>query len=240
VTLVLQALMIPLAVTAREVELTVTGGTHVAWSPTTDYLAQVFSYFLGAMGMRLVPLEVQPGFYPKGGGKIRLSVSVGQPQPLLLTERGERVRAWARSIASTDLAKAGVAERQLEAAQEIIPTDGAESDYVRTASTGSAIHMTAEYANCRLGVSVLGQRGKPAEKVGAQCARDLRWLMNSDACLDEHAADQVIPYLGLAGGASQVRVAGVTEHCRTNIWVVEQFLPVHFRVDEEQGLISCG
>jgi RNA 3'-phosphate cyclase len=240
VTLVLQAVMIPLAVAGRDVELTVTGGTHVAWSPTVDYFTQVFSHLLGAMGVRVLALDVEPGFYPKGGGKVRVAVSAGRLQPLVLTERGERVRTRARSIATADLAKARVAERQLEAAQEIVPMDGAEADYVRAPSTGSAIHATAEYANCRLGAGALGERGKRAEKVGTECARDIRWLMNGQACLDEHAADQILPYIALAGGASRVRVAGVTDHCRTNTWVIEQFLPVRFSLDEEHGLISCG
>jgi RNA 3'-phosphate cyclase len=240
VILVLQAVMIPLAVAARQVELAITGGTHVKWSPTTDYFSRVFSHFPGRMGVRVLMLDASPGFYPKGGGQVRLSVTGGPLQPLTLTERGDLVRTAARSIATADLAKARVAERQLEAAGRVVPVDAPEYDYVRAASTGSSIHLTAEYTNCRLGASALGERGKRAEKVGEECARDLRWLMSGEACLDEHSADQILPYMALAGGTSEARVAGLTDHCRTNVWVIEQFLPVRFRMDEERGLISCS
>jgi len=240
VTLVLQALMIPLAVAGRPVELTVHGGTHVKWSPTADYFAHVFVHFLGQMGVRVLMLDVEPGFYPKGGGKVRLAVAPGPLQPLVLTERADLVRTTARSVASVDLSKARVAERQLAGAEEVLPADASDFSYAASLSTGSAVHLTAEYTNCRLGVSVLGERGKRAERVGADCARGLKWLMSGGACLDEHAADQILPYMALAGGRSQVRAAGVTDHCRTNIWVIEQFVPVKFDVDERSGLIACG
>jgi RNA 3'-phosphate cyclase len=222
------------------VELTVSGGTHVKWSPTTDYFGQVFAYLLGKMGVRAEVLEVSAGFFPRGGGRIRLSVTPGRLQALVLKERGDLIRTAGRSLATTDLAKARVAERQLEAAEGVVSLDRPEFDYVKSPSTGSAVLMMAEYANCRLGASSLGERGKRAEKVGAEAARALKWLMSGEACLDEHAADQILPYMALAGGASEVMVAGVTDHCRTNIWVIEQFLPVRFQVDEKAGLIRCG
>ncbi|MCK4282707.1 MAG: RNA 3'-phosphate cyclase, partial [Candidatus Brocadiae bacterium] len=84
------------------------------------------------------------------------------------------------------------------------------------------------------------ERGKPAEKVGREAAQLLKRAMESGACLDAHMADQILPYLALAGGTSRVSVAGITEHCRTNIWVIEQFLPARFQADEQRGLISCS
>jgi RNA 3'-terminal phosphate cyclase len=63
--------------------------------------------------------------------------------------------------------------------------------------------------------------------------------MKTGACLDPHMADQILPFLALAGGESRVRVAEITDHCRTNIRIIEQFLPARFAVNEEAGLITC-
>lgn len=248
VTLVLQALMIPLAVAGTPVEVTVTGGTHVKWSPTTDYFRDVFAWFLGRMGTGVEMLEVRPGFYPKGGGWVRVAVGPGQLGPLVLTERGNFKRTTAHSIAALPLAKARVAQRQLAGAGEVLQTDASEFDYVQSPSVGTAVHLTAEYENCRLGASALGERGKPAEKVGREAARFLKRLMAAEACLDEHVADQLLPYMALAGGTSRVRVAAVTDHCRTSIWVIEQFLPARFELPvptaveggEQRGVIACS
>ena len=256
VTLVLQGLMVALAAAGRpapamrpaparrKVEVEVTGGTHVAWAPTTDYFSGVFAWFLGRMGVRVLTLDAAPGFYPKGGGRLRLEVDAGPLRPVTLTERGRLLRTEARSIATDSLERAQVAERQLEGVQRVLEVDAERADYVRSFSVGTAVLVRADYEGCRLGASALGKRGKPAEKVGAEAAREMKSLMGvrqdgAGACLDEHMADQILPYLALAGGESAVRVAAVTDHCRTNIWVIEKFLPARFEVDESQGLIRC-
>jgi RNA 3'-phosphate cyclase len=239
VTLVLQGLMIPLSVAGRAVEVAVSGGTHVPWAPTADYFGQVFACFLGWMGVRIELLEQREGFYPRGGGSVRVRVEPGRVGPLVLTAPGELESIRARSIATEDLRRARVAERQLDGARKVLDLDREATEYVRAFSTGSAMQMTAHYANCRLGACALGERGKKAERVGAECAGSLKRQMAAGACLDEHMADQILPYLALAGGESRVSVAAITDHCRTNMWVIEQFLPVHFDADEKGGLIRC-
>jgi RNA 3'-phosphate cyclase len=240
VALVLQALMIPLAVADRPVEITVAGGTHVKWSPTVDYFDEVFCPFLGPMGVKAGVVESRPGFYPTGGGRVHVSVRPGPLRPLVLTERGDVREVRAGSIATEDLRGARVAERQLDGAAEVLPIDSRRADYVEAPSTGTSIHLTAVCANCRLGASALGERGRPAELVGREAARLLAEAIESGACLDGHMADQILPYLALAGGRSQVSVAEVTDHCRTGIRVIEQFLPARFELDEGQGVIVCA
>jgi RNA 3'-terminal phosphate cyclase (ATP)/RNA 3'-terminal phosphate cyclase (GTP) len=239
VTLVLQALLIPLAVATRPTEVTVTGGTHVLWAPTTDYLHHVTAWFLARMDMRVDFLDMRPGFYPKGGGRVTLRTAPGRLEPLDLTERGERAGVSVLSLASQDLSRAQVAERQIEGVYGVLNATRESFDYSPTRSPGTAVLLTAEFENCRLGASNLGERGRRAEKVGRECAQELDRLMKTGSCLDPHMADQVLPFLALAGGESQVRVAEVTDHCRTNIRVIEQFLPARFAVDEGEALITC-
>ncbi|MFW6189201.1 MAG: RNA 3'-terminal phosphate cyclase [Planctomycetota bacterium] len=239
VTLLLQALMIPLQAAGRTVEVQVRGGTHVKWSPTADYFAQVFAWFLGRMGTRVRLLEVRPGFYPKGGGLLRLEVQPGPLAALNLTRRDDLETVSALSIASEKLRDARVAERQLEGVRQVLEPDRQSHRYVGGPSVGTAVLAWADYGNCRLGASALGERGKPAETVGAEAAVRLRDQMETPGCLDRHMADQILPYLPMAEGDSEVRMAEVTGHCRTCIWVIEQFLPARFEADEGAGLIAC-
>ncbi len=239
VTLVMQGLLIPLAVAARKIRIRVEGGTHVAWSPTADYFESVFLACLRRMGVHVEVEECRLGFYPKGGGLMRLTVHPGHIRPLELSERGVLKSVTVRSMATENLRKAEVAERQVAGFGEVLEPDVTEAEYVRSRSTGTAVLGLAQYANTRLAASSLGKRGKPAEEVGRECAESLDAQMKSGACLDEHMANQILPYLALAGGRSRVSVAGVTAHCRTNMWVIEQFLPARFNVDEKRGLIEC-
>jgi RNA 3'-terminal phosphate cyclase (ATP) len=111
--------------------------------------------------------------------------------------------------------------------------------YVQSGSVGSGITMAAVFDNTVIGSSALGERGKPAEDVGREAALLLKKQMGSGACLDEHMADQILPYMALAAedGESRASVAEVTDHCRTNIWVIEKFLPVRFSARD--NVISC-
>lgn len=238
ITLLLQALVPPLLHGKVNSELNLVGGTNVLWSPTTDFFRHVFCNFLDRMGVDIRVDVRKHGFYPRGTGKVRVRIQPNHKLKLLnLIRRGshERIDLW--SISSRDLKEKRVSERQLEGFMEILKAKGHEHAlYVDALSTGTSIHGHAHYSNTKLGADVLGERGKPAEEIGRECALLLKKQMDSGACLDRWMADQIIPYLGLSEGG-KISVAEITDHCRSNIWVTEKFLPVKFKT--EKDIISC-
>jgi RNA 3'-terminal phosphate cyclase (GTP) len=240
ISLVLQAL-VPACIHADgEIILEITGGTHVKWSPTANYFQHVFCDFLDKMGIPIYIEILKYGFYPKGGGKIRVSIEPSKLKPLNLTERGKLLKNHVWSIATENLKKRNVAERQLEAAKKYFEFENENVEYVKSLSTGSSIHIHSHFENCKLGCNTLGELGKPAEKVGEECAILLKKQLDTNSCLDRWMADQILPFLALTCG--KVSVAEITNHCLTNIWVIEKFLPVKFTVNgkkNESGTIIC-
>lgn len=238
VTLVLQTLLIPLVHANGETSLEITGGTHVEWSPATGYFRHVFSEFMKMLGIEIESETARYGYYPKGGGLIKVKVRPsGKIRPLNLLERDGKAFVEAWSNASENLKQAKVAERQLEGAEKIIRLDKSSSKYADSLSPGSSITISAKYGNCFLGSGSIGRIGKPAEQVGAEAATELKKAMDSNACMDRHMADQILPYVAMADADSSIRVSEVTNHCKTNIWVIEKFLPVKFSVEE--NVIKC-
>jgi RNA 3'-phosphate cyclase len=238
VTLVLQTLMIPAAVAGKELIFEISGGTHVSWSPTTGYFRHVFCEFLGKMGMNVESETLSYGFYPKGGGKMMVVVKPSLSLvPLSLTSRGNLIFTEAWSCGSKDLVGSKVAERQMDSAEKILGVIKRSEKYVPTPSPGSAITIASFFGNCFLGSSSIGERGKPAEKVGEEAASLLKRNLDSGACLDEWMADQILPYMALAKGKSEVSVAKITQHARTNISVIEKFLDAKFKVSGNR--IEC-
>ena len=232
ISLVLQSLILPSLHAKKTVSLNITGGTHVRWSPSMDYMHHIFVYYMKKLGLD-VSIEVgRYGFYPKGDGLVNVKIKPGITRPLCLTERGELAGYYAASMASEDLQKAKVAERQVKAVS--LKLNGKSVQYVKSLSPGSSIHLSALYDNCILGSSEIGERGKKAEDVGKDATKDLEKEISGDACLDSHMADQILPFLAFAKGESIISVAEVTEHVKTNIWVIGQFLPVKFDVDKEK------
>ncbi len=239
ITLVLQTL-IPICIHAdKEVELEIIGGTDVKWSPNIEYFQEVFCRNVEKMGIKIESEILKYGFYPKGGGKVKVKINPCKIlKPINLAERGIVNRYDIRSIVSKSLEKSKVAERQIEGAKKIIPKFDCEYfEYVDTFSPGSTTHIHAHCKNSVLGSTIYGELGKPAEKIGEECAKAIMKQINSNACLDEHMADQILLYMALAGN-SKISVAEITNHCRTNMWVIEKFLSIKFEVNEKEKIIS--
>ena len=155
------------------------------------------------------------------------------------------------SHASQDLQQAKVAERQAESAQKILRQKygvpiNVTSEYQDTSSLGSGITLWAIFSRnkddidennpIRIGSDALGEQGKKAEFVGKEAADNLIREIESKAPVDRHLADQILPFMALAGGS--IRASEITSHCRTNICTVHQFFGEIFEVDEWKTMIS--
>jgi len=237
VGLVLQALLPAIVVSNRNFVIELTGGTNVKWSPSIEYIKHVFCNFLDRMGVDIRIDVCKYGFYPKGGGKIKVRLFAPKKLNVLkITERGEfkRIDLW--SMASEGLKKKKVSERQIKGFSELLDFKHQHTLYEKTLSPGSFIHAHAHYENTKIGEDFLGELGIKAEDVGKECAKKLKREMDSKACLDKWMADQILPYMAIAGGG-EFSVSKITDHCKTNIWTIEKFLPVKFEINGH--VISC-
>ncbi len=244
VTLVLQTLLVPIIHCKKPIKITLVGGTNVKWSPDIEYFKNVFCYFLKQIGVDVKTKILRYGFYPKGGGKVEVSVKPSEPKPLVLEEREEPEKIKLVSVASKLLQKAEVAERQIkgfkETFNEKVPIDE-EIKYVDSLCAGSSLHTTIHYKNSRFGVTALGERGLKAEIVGQRVAQESIKLHKSKATVDEHLSDQILPFLALANGKSEIAATALTNHTKTNIWVIKKFLQTDFKINENGNVkIGCN
>jgi len=103
-------------------------------------------------------------------------------------------------------------------------------------SPGAYVFLEAETEAGPLGVSALGERGKPAEAVADEAVDELLEILGSGACVDPHLADQLLLPLSLVPEESVFRTAPVTRHLITNAWVIRRFLPgVEIEIDAPEG-----
>jgi RNA 3'-terminal phosphate cyclase (ATP) len=238
ITLVLQSVL-PIACFADSpVIFEITGGTDVKWSPPYDYFKHVTLPALRLFGVNMTTKLIRRGFFPRGDGKaiITLDPSDIHGADLSLPVQGEIM-----GVSASSRLPPHVAERQAKAAREYLKTKGMEVgdieiDIREEPSTGSSITL---YRGL-LGASSLGERGIPAEKVGYDAAKNLYEEISSFAAVDEHLADQLIIFMGLAKGSSRVLASSISSHTSTNISVVEQMLGKKFEIIKNKGsLILC-
>ncbi len=235
IVLVLQTL-IPLSLFAPEpVEFSFKGGgTDTFFSPTIDYFKYCFLEILEKMGAKIEIDILKRGYYPEGGAMVKVKIFPTKLKSIHLTKRGEFKDVLIISGASDSLKDKRVAERQVAGIKEVLgklnlPTKE-KIDYYPTQCPGSQICLLANFENTILGIDNLGKLGKRAEDVGKEAAFSLLEEQKSSACLDKHLADQILPYLALSNKKSVVSVSEITNHCKTNIWVIEKFLNGKFLI----------
>lgn len=220
VTLIFQTVLLPLLFADRDSTLTVTGGTDVAWAPPVDYFKNVTLRALREMGAECELEVLKRGYYPKGGGMVRLTVRPAEMKGVVY----ERIDEIVRGVSHCQNLPGHVAERQASSARNFLEERGIRAE-IRTEvlkglSTGSGIVLWSGYK----GGSALGERGKRAEVVGQEAAESLYRELMSDAAFDAHLADQVMPFAAMARGRTEYTTSEVTMHQKSNAYVINTFL----------------
>jgi len=233
VSLLLQALLLPSSQGSFSFHIK-GGGTYGKWSPPISYLLSVFLPLISQMGYKVKVKVLREGFYPRGGAEVVVNTEKANFFPLYLLKPGKVREIRGVSVASRNLQKRKVAERQRDSAWKILKQRGfkkvnIEIEYVSSSSCGSGINLVAITEHSLLGGNALGERGKKAEEVGEEAARNL--LLELKGAVDRYAGDQLLPYLAFGGG--QIRVSEVTDHLLTNAWVIEKFLPVKIHIEKD-------
>lgn len=258
ITLLLQSLLLPCLFVDKRIKLTIKGGTDVWHSMPFDYFKNVFIPYINNFCTNVKINLIRRGHYPKGGGVVEIDIKQkyklsdfktfedfynslkNETNKINLADRGQLIKIKGISNATKSLEKANVAERQSSAAKSVLKKYGCPidilSEYCDSYSDGSAIVLWAVFQNSILGADCLGERGKKAEIVGEEAAKKLAEEINSGAAVDEHLADNLIPFLGLFGG--KIKTSKISNHTLTNIYVVEKFLDVKFNADEKEKIIS--
>ncbi len=240
-TLLLAAVLPPLLFAAGPSEVVVTGGTHVPFSPPYHYFAEVFLPALAAMGARVECALGRWGWHPEGGGEVRVRIAPCRGLHGGHLEEPGPLRALELLVGLGNLPE-HVGRREAAAVRRCLGGQAGllASRIVRAeaAGQGNALFLKAVFERTVAGFTSLGRRGKPAEQVAEEVCREWGSFMAGQATVDRHLADQLIPYLALASGRSSLVTEELTSHLRTNIEVVQQFLPVRFETDPRQALVK--
>lgn len=241
----------------KKIHFKITGGTSGKWAMPVEYFSNVFVPHLRKFCEKIDVELLKRGYYPKGGGKVDIEIKprwsasdfkeffygMKKQGPFVdLAEQGKILQIKGISHASKLLENSQVAERQARAAKVLLARYGCpvqiKTEYSDTHSMGSGITLWAVFSKTDevdfsnpviLGSDALGERGKRAEIVGEEAAGKLIKEIDSGAAADSHLADNLVPFLIFGG---RLKTSTITNHCRTNMWVCEQFLGKMFEIKD--------
>lgn len=237
--LVLQTILPSLLFSTKTSSLRIRGGTHVPFSPSFNYVSEVFVPMLKKMGV-VVKLDIEEyGFYPKGGGVIMAETfPCSNINPLRITDRGEikEIKGYS-CVANLPLS---IAERQRDAFIGRIrsvysQTVNIDLSTVPSIGQGTFLFLKVISEGAIAGFTSLGAKGKRAETVGKEVAEELMKYLKTDATLDPYLPDQLVLYLALCKEESIITTSSITEHLLTNLWVIGRFIDFRYSIEGERG-----
>ena len=250
ISLMLQCLVPVAAFANGNVKLDIKGGTAVKWSPPITFLTQIVWKAFEKMGFKGEIRKIREGFYPKGGGHVQTTIEpVTTLNPLILPGQGEISKIEGISICGR--LPEHVAARQASSANKVLRESGYETEIKIESlkgtetplSPGSQITLWAQASpEIYLGADSLGERGKPAEKVGSEAAHSLMEQLRTGATVDYHTADHMILPCSISRGESIFKTSRLSLHTLTAIKLAEMIVGAEFQIDKntgESGTIKC-
>lgn len=235
-SLVLQTVLPALLRAPSPSTLIIEGATHNPMAPSFDFLDRAFLPSLARMGANVRATLERPGFYPAGGGRIRVEIEpVEALRGIDILERGELRRVSAKATVAGLPRK--IAERELSAIHKALGLDELETEAEEldpSLGPGNIVTIVAESENVTECFLSFGRRGIRAEAVGREAAEEAREYLDSKAPIGRHLADQLLLPLALAGQGS-FRTLAPTSHTRTQAEVIRWFLDVEIGMREGAG-----
>jgi RNA 3'-terminal phosphate cyclase (ATP) len=230
-TLVLQTVLPALLRAPGPSALILEGGTHNPLAPPFEFIVRSYLPLINRLGPIVRAKLDRYGFYPVGGGKMRVTVQPAvKLDQLILSRRGTVVQCRATAIVAN--LPSHIAERELKVLKRELALDSSRLHLseVKSPGPGNVLLVEVESAQVVEVFAGFGELGVRAEVVAGRLAKEVRRYLEVDAPVGEYLADQLLLPLALAGGGSFVTLA-LSSHSSTNIEVLKKFLAVEVAVE---------
>jgi RNA 3'-terminal phosphate cyclase (ATP) len=228
-TLVLQTILPALLRASGPSALLLEGGTHNPMAPPFEFLDKTFLPIIKAMGPKVNAKLDRHGFYPVGGGKIRVLIDpVPELRRLEILERGE-VQMRARAVVAS-LPRL-IAERELKVLKRDLRLDSSdlEVDEIRSPAPGNVAQVEVQSAHVTEVFTGFGEVKVRSEVVAERLVAEVKRYLAANVPVGEHLADQLLLPMALAGGGSFLTMP-LSLHALTNIEVLKLFLPIQVQL----------
>ena len=235
VTLVAQTVIPVLLKAEKPSMVTITGGTHVPFSPVWDFFAETYLPELRRMGARVEAELGQCGFYPAAGGVVKLRIwpydETRKPGRYEFVDLGVYkggvvkgvVSHLPRSIAEAEVGIVGAQLRDLGLKRDIQEVDAF--------GPGNYCCVKLDYERATVVFSGVGTYNKSRKAVANEIVQEVREFVKSGKACEKHLADQLlVPLATLVGGHCE----GVFDVVWNSDWGLDvQKETLHYKTNKE-------
>jgi RNA 3'-terminal phosphate cyclase (ATP) len=197
------------------------------------------------------------GYFPVGKGVASISLHGalkefrGPMEPIVMKERGHVVSISITAFYAGKLPRF-VAKKMADSALQIIQGDNILNSSIATSTTNNDVNVhpivriiqhkdgvgsasgilivATTNTGCIFGGSSLGTRGEDAVVTGRRAAQEILKSIHDGGCVDDWLQDQLIIFMALAKGESQILTGSLTQHTRSAIDVATTMTDAKFDI----------
>jgi len=236
-TLVAQTVLPALMLADGPSTVTVEGGTHNPGGPPFDFLDRVYLPQVRKMGPDFKATIESYGFFPVGGGKIKIEITPTESLgPLCLIEREQKTKATIKALVSN--LPIDICNRELDIVRRKGKWHQAQCHAIEIKNSpgpGNVLMMEFDSGNVNEIVTGFGSKGVRAEDVARRAYRESKPYIEGNFPVSEHLADQLLLPMGLAasqGKSSEMVTGPLSLHTTTHIDILKMFLDIQVAVEE--------
>ena len=236
-SLVAQTVLPALMLSPGPSSITIEGGTHNPGGPPFDFVERVYIPQIEKMGPKIVAKIEAHGFFPVGGGRIKIEITPAQSlEPLRLVERAQKTKTTLRALVSK--LPLDICTRELDVLRRKGKWQASQCHAIEITDSpgpGNVVMMEFDSGNVNEIITGFGTRGVRAEDVARKAFRESKPYLEGRFPVGEHLADQLLLPMGLAasqGKTSEIVTGPLSLHATTHIDILKMFLDIQITVEE--------
>jgi RNA 3'-terminal phosphate cyclase (ATP) len=236
IPLLLQTLIPTIAISKQNIEIQLTGGTDVKYSPTIDYVKYVIKDIFSKIGIFFNINVIKRGFYPNGKGIVNINIQKANTLKPIDFCNFKEINPNILSIVG-NLPK-HITDRQISGALSNLEKNGIKCDKYKSsiensASPGSSILIySSSESGIYLGADSVGEKNIRAETVGYNASKRFIEDYKYRACIDSHLADMLVLPLSFIKEKSRYKISAISQHLLTNLEIIKKINDMEYQIDK--------
>ncbi len=216
IPLILQVLIPVIAISKKQLNLKIKGGTDVLWSPTVDYTQHVLQEAYSRMGINFSLELIKRGYYPKGGGEIKLQITPSNVKSILFLKRKTKqvklICSFSKFTNNKIKNKINGIVKKLTEANYIVNVEIRSEEAL---DSGASLLIYSIDDDSIIGIDAL------YNKKTDEFDLDIDDFIKNYS-IDDNLADMLVVPASLSTGKTIFPVKEITKHLETNLFVTSK------------------
>jgi len=231
ISLILQVLIPVVSISQKKLSLTIKGGTDVLWSPSMDYTQYVLKEAYSRIGINFSIKLTKRGYYPKGGGEIKLEVYPSKIKSINFSQRKTNdlklICTFSKISRELIIEKLKIIKEKFSKINFNVEVEIKEEKAI---DSGASLLLYSIDESSIIGMDKLFNKKTQSFDL------DIDKFINNSIGMDENLADMLVVPASLGVKKTVFQVKEITKHLETNLFVTSKITGCKYGI----GKISEG